>query len=89
MAVDITLKLFATLTDYIPRGRDGARNRNELPLEVEEGTTVQAVIDAFRVPPAMAHIVLVNGVFVPRPARTTQALQPGDALAVWPPIAGG
>ncbi|MEP7206210.1 MAG: MoaD/ThiS family protein [Casimicrobiaceae bacterium] len=89
MAVDITLKLFATLTDYIPRSRDGSRKGNELPLVVEDGATVQSVIDGFRVPPAMAHIVLVNGVFVPRPARTTHALQPGDALAVWPPIAGG
>jgi sulfur carrier protein ThiS len=50
---------------------------------------VQAVIDRFHVPRAMAHLVLVNGVFIPRDAREAHPLHPGDVLAVWPPIAGG
>jgi len=32
---------------------------------------------------------VVNGVFIPASARATHALLPGDALAVWPPVAGG
>lgn len=89
-AVEITLKLFATLGDYLPQQLDGRqRVYNELPVQVPEATTVQAVIDRFRLPPALAHLVLVNGVFIPRDARATHELRPGDQLAVWPPIAGG
>jgi molybdopterin synthase sulfur carrier subunit len=89
-AVDITVKLFATLSDYLPQELNGrVRVYNELPVEVAEGTTVQTVIDQFHVPPGMAHLVLVNGIFVPRTARATHPLRSGDALAVWPPIAGG
>jgi sulfur carrier protein ThiS len=88
--VEITVKLFATLGDYLPRELDGRiRKYNQLPVEVAEATTVQAVIDRFHVPPAMAHLVLVNGVFIPREGRATHRLQPGDELAVWPQIAGG
>jgi len=90
VAVDITVKLFATLSDYLPREMNGrVRVYNELPIDVAEGTTVQMVIDQFHVPPGMAHLVLVNGIFVPRAARVTHPLRSGDALAVWPPIAGG
>ena len=88
--VDITLKLFATLTDFLPRERNGrVRDGNALALEVADDTTVQRVIDEFRLPPAMAHLVLVNGVFVPPAVRSTHPLRAGDTLAIWPPIAGG
>jgi hypothetical protein len=33
--------------------------------------------------------VLVNGVFVPPRERESLRLAPGDALAIWPPVAGG
>jgi sulfur carrier protein ThiS len=88
--VEITLKLFATLGDYLPRELNGrVRVYNQLVLDVAEATTVQAVIEQFKLPLAMAHLVLVNGVFIPRDARATRPLHPGDELAVWPPIAGG
>jgi len=88
--VEITLKLFATLGDYLPRELDGRKRvYNQLAIDVPEAMSVQAVIEKFNVPPAMAHLVLVNGVFVPRNARATRPLHPGDELAVWPPIAGG
>jgi sulfur carrier protein ThiS len=88
--MEITLKLFASLSEYLPNEFNGrTRERNELPLDVPDGTTVQSVIDQFRLPPRMAHLVVVNGVFIPASARATHALLPGDALAVWPPVAGG
>jgi sulfur carrier protein ThiS len=88
--VEITLKLFATLGDYLPREFNGrTRTYNQLPVDVAEAATVQAVIDQFHVPRAKAHLVLVNGVFIPPGARADYALRPGDELAVWPPIAGG
>lgn len=81
----ITLKLFATLGQYLPAGAQG----NEVELQVEEGITLQAEMERLNLPPALTHLVLVNGVFVPEEARETQSLEEGDELAVWPPIAGG
>jgi sulfur carrier protein ThiS len=86
----ITFKLFASLTDYLPQSLDGhARSGNELPMDLAAGTTVQQVIDRFAMPPKLVHLVLVNGVFVAPAARATHALVEGDALAIWPPVAGG
>lgn len=88
--MEITLKLFATLGDYLPQELNGkSRKYNELQVEVPESASVQAVIDQFHVPPPLAHLVLVNGVFIPRNARATSLLRLGDEVAVWPPIAGG
>lgn len=81
----LTLKLYATLADYLPAG---ARN-NRVELEVADGATVNAVLAPFSLPPKLTHLVLINGVFIPPEARADTVLAEGDALAVWPPIAGG
>jgi len=81
----VTFKLFASLSDYLPAGtRD-----NRIELEVEDGVAVGELIARYRVPQRSAHLVLVNGVFVPPAERAQRRLREGDELAVWPPIAGG
>jgi sulfur carrier protein ThiS len=86
----ITLKLYAMLSDHLPREADGQRRKgNELPVNVPEGATVQGVIDRFNLPSKLVHLVLVNGVYVPPGARNGHALAANDELAIWPPIAGG
>ncbi len=86
----ITFKLFATLGQYLPREHEGhARGGNELPLDVAEGTTLQAVIDRFPMPRALVHLVLVNGEFILPGERSRHVLREGDVVAIWPPIAGG
>jgi len=82
----ITLKLFATLTDYLPTE---SRYTNIVELEVADGATIPEVIAPYNLPPAMVHLVLVNGRYIAPEDRTSHALQPGDVLAIWPPIAGG
>jgi len=84
--MNITFKLFATLTDYLP---PSARAGNIVELEVDENATVDEVIAPYGIPPKLVHLVLVNGVYVPPEERATRNLNAGDVLAVWPPIAGG
>jgi sulfur carrier protein ThiS len=84
--MEITFKLFASLGDYLPADR---RRGNEMTLEVAEGATIEQVTAPFALPPKLVHLVLVNGVYVAPEQRATHVLKAGDALAIWPPIAGG
>jgi thiamine biosynthesis protein ThiS len=84
--MQVALKLYASLADYLP---PAARTTNRLELDVAEGTTVSALIDAHQLPPRSCHLVLVNGLFVPPGERATRVLTERDELAIWPPIAGG
>jgi sulfur carrier protein ThiS len=81
----ITLKLYATLGRYLPDDAEKNIVRPELP----DDTSVTAVIERFRLPPELVHLVLVNGVFVAPEQRAGTHLKDGDVLAIWPPVAGG
>lgn len=81
----LTVKLYATLSDYLPAG---SRN-NRVEVDVDPDATVDAVLQPFSLPPKLTHLVLLNGVFIPREERPVTRLNEGDTLAVWPPIAGG
>lgn len=81
----LTVKLYASLGDYLPTG---SRN-NRVEVEAADAATVDAVLQPFSLPAPLMHLVLVNGAFVPREERATTILRDGDTLAVWPPIAGG
>lgn len=81
----IAFKLFASLTDYLPPERKG----NRLELGVEEGVTVADLIHRYNVPERSAHLVLVNGVYIPPAERIRHRLKDADELAIWPPVAGG
>ena len=81
----VKVKLFATLTDYLPPGTRG----NEVSVDVGTEASVAEIIGRFALPEGMTHLVLVNGYFVAREARPNWQLKEGDHLAVWPPVAGG
>lgn len=83
--MEITFKLFATLGDYLPAGVQG----NEIEIEVAEGSTPNDVIKQHNVPQEMVHLVLLNGVYLSAEERGQSVMRAGDALAVWPPVAGG
>jgi len=81
----IRLKLYATLGQYLPEGAV----ENAIEIDVPDNTSPNAIIDRFHVPRELSHLVLVNGVFAPRSERDSAILKDGDALAIWPPVAGG
>lgn len=80
----VTLKLFATLSDYLP----GGASDHQIVLDVDNNTTPNHLIDTYKVPRKMAHLVVLNGVYVNHADRD-KALKDGDTLAIWPPVAGG
>ena len=81
----ITFKLYATLSDYLPAGQ----RHNAIELDIDPATTIGELIERFRLPQKLVHLVLVNGVYVAPEQRLARTLAPGDALAIWPPVAGG
>jgi molybdopterin synthase sulfur carrier subunit len=81
----ITLKLYATLGDLLPKGA----RENAAQVEVADGATPNQVIDQHRVPREMAHLVLHNGVYVSPEQRDRPSIREGDVIAIWPPVAGG
>jgi sulfur carrier protein ThiS len=84
--MDITFKLYASLTDYLPPEH---RNGNRMALQVPEGATIAQIIAPFALPMKMVHLVLINGHYVAPENHATRQLVANDVLAIWPPIAGG
>ncbi len=81
----VIVKLFATLIDYLPDGSHG----NQVAVDVDDHASVGEILERFRLPEQLTHLVLINGNYVAPAARPTRRLNDGDHLAVWPPIAGG
>ncbi|PUE63068.1 molybdopterin synthase sulfur carrier subunit [Limnohabitans sp. 2KL-17] len=84
--MNITFKLFATLTDYLPVE---ARRSNQISLDVAADASINQIIEPFGMPPKLVHLVLVNGKYIAPEDRGTTTLVDGDVLAIWPPVAGG
>lgn len=81
----VVVKLYAMLAKYLPAGAVD----NQVEMDVVADATVGGVLADFGLPPAMCHLVLVNGAFIPPSERDAKPLRDGDTLAVWPPVAGG
>ena len=81
----ITIKLYATLTDYLPGHAVG----NRVDVELPDGCTVEGALAPFGLPPKLTHLVLVDGTFIAPEDRNVRPMKDGEVLAVWPPIAGG
>lgn len=83
--MQVTLKLYASLGVFLPAHAE----KNQAPVDVTDGTSIRALLDAHHVPPELCHLVLLNGIFQAPAVRSSVQLKPGDAVAVWPPVAGG
>ncbi len=77
----IEVALYATLSKYLP---PGAQNRKAV-IEIRDGATVREVLSHLGIPRDLPNILLANG----RQAPEETVLRDGDALSVFPPLAGG
>lgn len=83
--MQITFKLYATLSKYLPEDAD----KHSIKIDVPAETTAHKLIDQYQVPRDMAHLVLLNGVYMNPEERDQPKIKEGDTLAIWPPVAGG
>jgi molybdopterin converting factor small subunit len=74
----ITLKLFASLGQFLPAGAKA----HAVQVEVPDGASAHQVLE-------QVHLVLLNGVYLDAQARERSLIKDDDALAAWPPVAGG
>jgi sulfur carrier protein ThiS len=81
----IQLELYASLMQHLPPEAD----RHRVTAEVPAGTTAHALLERYRVPLDQAHLVVRNGIFLHQEERDRVALEEGDVIAAWPPVAGG
>jgi molybdopterin converting factor small subunit len=72
----VEIRLFATLrTDRFKKEE----------RSVEEGTTVQVIVDDLNIPHEDIAILLVNG----RDGELSSPLKDGDTVSLFPPVGGG
>ncbi len=83
--MEITLKLYAGLTQYLPENSE----KHSTKLNISSSDTAHSVIEQFNVPKESVHLVLLNGVYLNPEEREKSSFSEGDSLAVWPPVAGG
>ena len=78
--------MYAHLGDLLPPNA----HKNQSGVEVADDVTLNEIIDRFKVPHEMAHLVLLNGVFICDTDRDQRGqIKADDILAIWPPVAGG
>jgi molybdopterin converting factor small subunit len=83
--VQITVKLYATLREYLPE----SAVKHAVRIEVDSADSPQSVLDRLHVPREASHLVLLNGIYLAPGERPKPLFKEGDTLAVWPPVAGG
>lgn len=83
--MQVTVKLYAGLSEYLPPGSVD----QSTVIQATGGTTISRIIERLNIPPERAHLVLLNGVYVKPEDRNSTVPSDGDALAMWPPVAGG
>ena len=77
----VEVRLFATLAQFLPPGSTAGTAFLDLP----DGATIADVARRLGIPPGLDRVVLLNGTDVDGDAR----LSDGDAIDVFPPLAGG
>jgi sulfur carrier protein ThiS len=75
--IKIDLKLFVTLSKYLPQGSEG--------LEIPEGTSVEKLIFDYGIPKDLVKLIFING----KRQTSHYILKNNDRLGLFPPVGGG
>ena len=81
----ITVKLYASLMPYLPE----TDQRHAIDVEIDPSDSPYQVMDSLDIPRELAHLVIINGIFVCGEERGNAQFKEGDVLAMWPEVAGG
>lgn len=73
----IELKLFANLAAYSPVDADN--------YAVDEGITIERLIERLGLPPNQAKLIFINGVL----SHMSSQLHGGERVGIFPPVGGG
>ena len=77
----VSVKLFATLTKYLPPGSV----KKTTTLELGDQATTEDIVKKLSIPHGNVHLVLIDGKHAERGA----ILHDGAVVSIFPPIAGG
>ena len=81
ISMEIEVKLFATLREYLPKGS----SQFSCKMKIDGSTRVQDILLKLNIPEQIPKIILINGVH----GKKEQILKEGDVLSIFPPVAGG
>ena len=85
-AITVQVKLFMSLKKYLPENAQEGRTF----VTLEEGATLKDLMMRLGMPLEEDKIIVINGISHKQSDKTNAiALQDGDVVAMFPPIAGG
>ena len=77
--MNITLKLYTVLREYLPG------DLKDNTLSIPDNSRVADVINMLKIPDELPKIILINGA----QKNPDSVLSDGDELSIFPPISGG
>jgi len=81
----INFKTGGLLSDILPAGSSD----DQAVLDMTEGATIVDVMARLGLPEEDFYLVILNDVVCPKTTRSTQVLNDGDELGIFPPLKGG
>jgi molybdopterin converting factor small subunit len=79
--VTVQVKLFASLTKFLPANA----KRKAATINVPDPATVGTILQQLNIPEGVTAVLLVNG----RQAKVDTELSADDTVSIFPPVAGG
>ena len=79
--IRVNVRLFATLRRFFP----DYNPEKGIDVRVEQGTTVENLIQTFGLPENEARVILING----RSKNLTDMITDGDQVNIFTPLGGG
>jgi molybdopterin converting factor small subunit len=79
--IQVKVKLFATLRRFFP-DYDPEKG---IDVKIEEGSTIESLIQALQLPQNEARVILISGIS----RKTSDVIKDGDQINIFTPLGGG